>query len=149
MTSARQRGKPLPSIGVNELTGDVKQYDVFFEALKQSCPVPIGFEQIKGGAKGYFHTIENRIAIQEGMSQVQTIKTAIHEMTHQKLHSLDPDAKVNPLEPKLTRNHKEVEAESVALPCVSITESIPVTTALPMWPAGLTGKKHRAESLFG
>ena len=111
---SQTEGKPLPSIGVNELTGDVKQYDLFFEALKQSCPVPIGFEQIKGGAKGYFHTIENRIAIQEGMSQVQTIKTAIHEMTHQKLHSLDPDAKVNPLEPKLTRNHKEVEAESVA-----------------------------------
>lgn len=87
--------------------------DLFFEALKQSCPVPIEFEQIEGGAKGYFHTVENRIAIQEGMSQVQIIKTAIHEMTHQKLHSIDPNAKVDPL-PKLTRNHKEVEAESVA-----------------------------------
>lgn len=111
---SQTEGKPLPSLGVNELTGDVAQYDLFFEALKQSCPVPIGFEQIKGGAKGYFHTVENRIAIQEGMSQVQTIKTAIHEMTHQKLHSIDPDAKADPLEPKLTRNHKEVEAESVA-----------------------------------
>lgn len=69
----------------------------------------MGFEQIAGGAKGYFHTVENRIAIQEGMSQVQTVKTAIHEMTHQKLHSIDPTIKVDPLEPKLTRNHKEVE----------------------------------------
>ncbi len=111
-------GKPLPTIGVNELTGDVAQYEMFFEALKKSCPVPIGFEQIEGGAKGYFHTVENRIAIQEGMSQVQTIKTAIHEMTHQKLHSIDPDKNPNkksdPTEPKLTRNQKEVEAESVA-----------------------------------
>ena len=107
-------GKPLPTIGVNELTGDVAQYEMFFEALKKACPVPIGFEQIDGGAKGYFHTVENRIAIQEGMSQVQTIKTAIHEMTHQKLHSIDPTAKTDLAEPKLTRNHKEVEAESVA-----------------------------------
>lgn len=111
---SQTEGKPLPTIGINELTGDVAQYELFFEALKQSCPVPIEFEQIEGGAKGYFHTVENRIAIQEGMSQVQTIKTAIHEMTHQKLHSIDPNAKVDPLEPKLTRNHKEVEAESVA-----------------------------------
>lgn len=107
-------GKPLPTIGVNELTGDVAQYEIFFEALKKSCPVPMGFEQIGGGAKGYFHTVENRIAIQEAMSQVQTIKTAIHEMTHQKLHSIAPAEKPDPAEPKLTRNQKEVEAESVA-----------------------------------
>ena len=106
-------GRPLPSIGVNELTGDVKQYEMFFEALKRSCPVPIGFEQIDSGAKGYYHTVDRRIALQEGLSQVQTIKTLIHEMTHQKLHSMDP--KELPLEePRLTRNAKEVEAESVA-----------------------------------
>lgn len=106
-------GRPLPSIGVNELTGDVRQYEMFFEALKRSCPVPIGFEQIDSGAKGYYHTVEHRIALQEGMSQVQTIKTLIHEMTHQKLHSMDPK-KLPPEEPRLTRNAKEVEAESVA-----------------------------------
>ncbi len=111
---SQTEGKPLPSLGVNELTGDVAQYEMFFEALKRSCPVSIDFEQIDGGAKGYFHTVENRIAIQEGMSQVQTIKTAVHEMTHQRLHSIDPTAKPGPAEPRLTRNHKEVEAESVA-----------------------------------
>ena len=106
-------GRELPSLGVNELTGDVAQYDRFFEALKLSCPVPIAFEEIATGAKGYFHTVENRIAIQQDMSQVQTIKTAIHEMAHQKLHSIDPQEAPSE-EPKLTRNSKEVEAESVA-----------------------------------
>lgn len=102
-------GRELPSLGVNELTGDVAQYDRFFEALKLSCPVPIAFEEIATGAKGYFHTVENRIAIQQDMSQVQTIKTAIHEMAHQKLHSIDPQ-EAPAEEPKLTRNSKEVEA---------------------------------------
>ncbi len=106
-------GRPIPSIGVNELTGDVRQYDMFFEALKRSCPVPIGFEQIDSGAKGYYHTVDHRIALQEGMSQVQTVKTLIHEMTHQHLHSKDPK-EMSPEEPRLTRNAKEVEAESVA-----------------------------------
>ncbi len=107
---SQTEGKPLPSLGVNELTGNVAQYEMFFEALKRSCPVPIGFEQIEGGAKGYFHTVENRIAIQEGMSQVQIVKTALHEMTHQRLHSIDPTAKPDPDEPLLTRNSEEVEA---------------------------------------
>ena len=114
-------GKELPSIGVNELTGEVSRFDDFMEALKKTCPVPIGFEQIDSGAKGYFHTVENRIAIQEGMSQVQTMKTAIHEMAHQKLHSIKPEAEhAEPADPSeqdrshLTRNSKEVEAESVA-----------------------------------
>lgn len=107
-------GKPLPTIGVNELTGDVAQYDLFFKALTRACPVPIEFEQIENGARGYFHVVENRIAIQESMSQVQTVKTAIHEMAHQRLHSIGSSAKANPSETRLTRNHKEVEAESVA-----------------------------------
>ena len=110
---SQTEGRELPTLGVDELTGDVAQYDRFFEALKQSCPVPIGFEQISTGAKGYFHTVENRIALQENMSQVQTVKTLIHEMAHQKLHSIDPK-ETDPDEPKLTRNSKEVEAESVA-----------------------------------
>lgn len=106
-------GKPLPTIGVNELTGDVQQYEMFFKALKRACPVPIGFEQIDSGAKGYYHTVDHRIALQEGMSQVQTIKTLIHEMAHQKLHSIDPK-ELPPEEPRLTRNAKEVEAEAIA-----------------------------------
>ena len=89
------------------------QYENFFEALKRACPVPIGFEEISSGAKGYYHTVDHRIALQEDMSQIQTIKTLIHEMAHQKLHSADPK-ELPSEEPRLTRNAKEVEAESVA-----------------------------------
>ena len=106
-------GPPLPSIGVGELTANVRQYDLLLEALKRSCPVPIGFEDISSGAKGYYHTAEKRIALQKGMSQAQTIKTLVHEMAHQKLHSLTPE-EMREAEVKLTRNAKEVEAESVA-----------------------------------
>ena len=106
-------GKELPDIAVDELTGSVENYAAFFEALKQESPVPISFEDIPGGAKGYFSHVENRIAIQEGMSEIQTVKTAIHEIAHAKLHAINPDEKVAPDERK-DRHTKEVEAESVA-----------------------------------
>ena len=86
---SQTEGRELPTIGADELSGDVQQYDVFFEALKRTSPVPIAFETIPGEAKGYYHQLEKRIAIQEGMSQVQTIKTAIHEIAHSKLHDAD------------------------------------------------------------
>ena len=82
-------GKELPDIIVDELSGSVENYAAFFEALKQESSAPIAFEDIPGGAKGYFSPVENRIAIQEGMSEIQTIKTAIHEIAHAKLHSID------------------------------------------------------------
>lgn len=112
---SQTEGRELPTLGVNELTGDVQQFEMFFEALKRTCPVPMEFESITSGAKGYYHQVERRIAIQENMSQVQTIKTAIHEMAHQKLHAIDPDKKAPEAgQDVLTRNGKEVEAESVA-----------------------------------
>ena len=103
-------GRELPSAGVSELMGDVERYEDFFEALKRTCPVPIEFDTISSGAKGYFSLTENRIVINKGMRQVQTIKTIIHEISHQRLHSGDnPDhGKDKP------RSSKEVEAESVA-----------------------------------
>ena len=82
-------GKELPDIVVDELTGSVENYAAFFDALKQESPVPIGFEDIPGGAKGYYHLEDRRIAIQEGMSEIQTVKTAIHEIAHAKLHAPD------------------------------------------------------------
>ena len=106
-------GKELPDIAVGELTGSVENYAAFFDALKELSPAPIAFENITDGAKGYFSHVENRIAIQEGMSEIQTIKTAIHEIAHAKLHAVTPGEKVAP-EDKKDRRTKEVEAESVA-----------------------------------
>ena len=106
-------GKELPDIIVDELKGTVENYEAFFDALKQESPVPISFEDIPGGAKGFFSPVESRIAIQEGMSEIQTVKTAIHEIAHAKLHSVKPDEKAAP-EDKKDRHTKEVEAESVA-----------------------------------
>lgn len=105
---SQTEGKELPTLGVDELTGGVDGYGTFFEALKEVCPVPMNFENIEGGAKGFYSQIEKRIAIQEGMSEAQTVKTAIHEMAHQKLHAIENNG------PKQTRGSKEVEAESVA-----------------------------------
>ncbi|MDD6536887.1 MAG: ArdC family protein [Prevotella sp.] len=106
---SQTEGEPLPSIGVDELTGSVEGYQTFFEAIKAASPVPIGFEDIKSGAKGYFHVEDNRIAINKGMSEIQTVKTAIHEMAHAKLHNLEAQK-----DNKQSKNSKEVEAESVA-----------------------------------
>ena len=89
---SQTEGEPLPSIGVEELTGSVERYGEFFKALEQTSPVPIGFEDIPGGSHGYYHLTEKRIAIQEGMSELQTLKTAIHEIAHSKLHAIDPEA---------------------------------------------------------
>lgn len=108
---SQTEGKELPNIGVEELMGSVKDYTDMFEAIKESIPVPITFEQIESGAKGYFQRSENRIALQEGMSEIQTIKTLLHEAAHQKLHSMENSKKG---EMPKTRLQKEVEAESVA-----------------------------------
>ena len=109
---SQTEGEPLPSIAVNELSGSVQDYQDFFKALEQASPVPIGFEDIEGGAHGYFHLLDNRIAIQEGMSQLQTIKTAIHEIAHAKLHAIDPTDSEQTNRPD--SRTREVQAESVA-----------------------------------
>lgn len=108
---SQTEGKELPSIGVNELFGGVEGYEALFDALKATCPVPIAFEDIPSGAKGYYHTEDHRIALQEGMSQMQTVKTLIHEMSHERMHSHE---KEKPVEERLSRRSMEVEAESVA-----------------------------------
>ncbi|MFR2050796.1 MAG: YodL domain-containing protein [Roseburia faecis] len=106
-------GKELPDIGVNELSGSVEDYEDFMQALTEVSPVPITYEDIDGDAKGYFHTTDHRIAIQEGMSQSQTVKTAIHEVAHAKLHDWEQNQDIDKVLDK-DRNTKEVEAESVA-----------------------------------
>lgn len=114
---AQTEGRPLPEVGVNELTGEVKDFDLFMEAIQRTSPVPIGFEQIDSGAKGYYHLVDKRIAIQEGMSQVQTLKTCLHELSHATLHAKTAQER-DASDPVLSRNQKETEAEAVAA-CVS------------------------------
>lgn len=111
---SQTEGEPLPSIGVEELTGSVERYKEFFKALEQTSPVPIGFEDIPGGSHGYYHLTEKRIAIQEGMSELQTLKTAIHEIAHSKLHAIDPEAPAIEQADRPDSRTREVQAESVA-----------------------------------
>ncbi|MBQ6088744.1 MAG: hypothetical protein IJK95_04215 [Firmicutes bacterium] len=107
---SQTEGKELPTIGVNELSGDVKDYDKLYRALRLICPVPVEFGDIGGGSKGYYNDSEKLVMIKSGMSQVQTIKTLLHESAHAMLHSkaaMDPDHPVD-------RRTMEVEAESIA-----------------------------------
>ena len=103
-------GKELPTIGPSELVGSIEGYPKILQALQDISPVPVSFDMIDGGAKGFYHLEDKKIVVQDGMSEVQTIKTLLHEMAHQKLHDKDavPEAK------DITRSGKEVEAESVA-----------------------------------
>ena len=111
---SQTEGRELPDIAVDELTGDVDRFKDFFTALEQASPVPVGFEKIEGGAHGYYHLEEKRITIDEGMSDLQTLKTAIHEIAHAKLHDIDLNAPKEEQKPRVDRRTREVEAESVA-----------------------------------
>ena len=78
-------GKPLPELA-SSLSGNVQNYEVFMEALRRSAPVPIEFEPMDANMDGYFSSDQQRIAIREGMSEVQTVSAAVHETAHSKLH---------------------------------------------------------------
>jgi antirestriction protein ArdC len=105
-------GEPLPEIGVDELTGSVEHYQDLFSALEKTSPVPIEFKNIEGAAKGYYSQAEKRIAIQENMSELQTLKTAIHEIAHARLHNIDKDAPKDT--PRPDQETREVVAEGLA-----------------------------------
>lgn len=116
---SQTEGKPLPQLAA-ELHGNVQHYEVFIEALRRSSPVPMGFEQMQG-MDGYFSEEQQRVAICEGMSEVQTVCAAVHEITHAKLHNYEKarleaargDETKEPPKPK-DRRTEEVEAESVS-----------------------------------
>ena len=107
-------GKPIPELEAQELLSTVEGYEDFVQALMNVAPVPIGFEDIPGDSKGYFHTEEKRIAVQENMSESQTLKTMVHEVAHFMLHNKEINRDDLIEEPAKDRNTKEVEAESVA-----------------------------------
>lgn len=105
---SQTEGKELPDLGVQNLIGDVDKYKDFFAALEKTSPFTVGFEALRG-ANGRCFYEERRIAINEGMSELQNIKTAIHEIAHATLHDIDQDTPERP-----DRRTREVQAESIA-----------------------------------
>ena len=105
-------GKPIPELEAQELLSTVEGYEDFVQALMNVSPVPVSFEEIPGDSKGYFDTVEKRIAVQENMSESQTLKTMVHEVAHSMLHDKEVNQSMDV--PAKDRNTKEVEAESVA-----------------------------------
>jgi hypothetical protein len=113
---SQTEGRPLPEI-VSDLTGDVHQYDTFMEAMCRASPVPVSIEPIVPTTDGYFSLAEQAITIRAGMSEVQTVCAAVHEIAHAKLHNYgiaNAEAEQTQEVPKKEQRTKEVEAESIA-----------------------------------
>lgn len=108
---SQTEGEPLPTLEVNELVGDVFIYEDFMKGLEEISPVPFQFQEIGSGAKGYYSNAEKLVAIQTGMSQAQTMKTAVHETAHAIFHDRDVMEENGITKDRMT---KEVESESVA-----------------------------------
>ncbi len=112
-------GKPLPELA-SSLSGNVQNYEAFMEALRRSAPVPLSVEPMAENMDGYFSPDRQRIAIRAGMSEVQTVSAAVHEIAHSKLHNYakaqEEAARAGDKEPpkKKDRNTEEVEAESIS-----------------------------------
>ena len=112
-------GKPLPELA-STLSGNVQNYEAFMEALRRSAPVPLSVEPMAANMDGYFSPDRQRIAIRAGMSEVQTVSAAVHEIAHSKLHNYakaqEEAARAGDKEPpkKKDRNTEEVEAESIS-----------------------------------
>lgn len=106
--------KPITELEAQELLSMVEGYEDFVQVLMNVAPVHIGFEDIPGDSKGYFHTEEKRIAVKENMSESQTLKTMVHEVAHSMLHNKEINRDDLMEAPIKDRNTKEVEAESVA-----------------------------------
>lgn len=106
-------GPPLPTL-VDELDGNVERYQDFVQAIRNISPVPVGFEEMEG-KDGYYHQVEKRIAINEDMSETQTMAAMIHELAHAKLHALDPNnLKESAKARGKDQRTMEVEAENIA-----------------------------------
>lgn len=111
---SQTQGKELPSIAVDELKNQVAQYKDFLSALEKTSPVPIHFKKIGGQAHGYYDLNNKSITIKEGMGELQTLKTAVHEIAHAKLHDVDFTIPEKERAPRKDAPTREVEAESVA-----------------------------------
>lgn len=107
---SQTEGKELPSIGATRLSGEVENYQYYYDKLVALSPVAVVVEQVPGQANGYYSHAEQRIVLRPELSEIQTIKTLVHEIAHALLHN--PNGV--PPEERKSRNEKEVEAESVA-----------------------------------
>ena len=110
---AQTDGKPLPervASPVANLTGSVENYEAFMEALRRSSPVPVEFKPLSADMDGYFSLKSQSITLREGMSEVQTVSAAVHEIAHAKLHNYGLQQAAE--RKAKSRNAEEVEAES-------------------------------------
>lgn len=108
---AQTSGEPIQTLAPELLTAAVQDFDSFMQAIQKISPVPIRFDEINGNANGYYHNVDKEIVIKKGLSESQTLKTAIHETAHAKLHDREIMESLGVEKDRLT---KEVEAESVA-----------------------------------
>ena len=108
---AQTSGEPIQTLAPELLTAAVQDFDSFMQAIQRISPVPIRFDEIDGNANGYYHNADKEIVIKKGLSESQTLKTAIHETAHAKLHDKEIMESLGVEKDRLT---KEVEAESVA-----------------------------------
>mgnify|MGYP005918461899 FL=1 len=108
---AQTSGEPIQTLAPELLTAAVQDFDSFMQAIQKISPVPIRFDEIDGNANGYYHNVDKEIVIKKGLSESQTLKTAIHETAHAKLHDREIMESLGLEKDRLT---KEVEAESVA-----------------------------------
>ena len=113
---SQTEGDPIPEgITINELTGEVENYEQIFEAIKKTAPCNVYFREKAEESKGAYYHTDKCIKLNPGMSQLQTIKTLVHETAHALLHDRDKGSLVEDVETeKISRSQREVEAESVA-----------------------------------
>lgn len=137
-------GDPLPELGPGELTASVENYEIFLNAIRSVAPVPIRFDEIRSGAKGYYDNSNKEIVIQTGMSEMQTMKTAVHETAHAILHDRDIMQEQGIQKDQKT---KEVEAESVAFAALAHFELDTSDYSFPYiagWSSGRDTKELKA-----
>ena len=133
-------GEPIQTLAPEILTAAVEDFDLFLQAIREISPVPIRFDAIEGSANGYYHNLDKEIVIKKDMSQSQTLKTAIHETAHARLHDKEIMESQGIEKDRLT---KEVEAESVAYCVCSVFELDTSEYSFPYIAGWSSGKELR------
>ena len=138
---AQTSGEPIQTLAPELLTAAVQDFDSFMQAIQKISPVPIRFDEIDGNANGYYHNADKEIVIKKGLSESQTLKTAIHETVHAKLHDKEIMESLGVEKDRLT---KEVEAESVAY-CVCSSFDLDISDYSFPYIAGWSSSREMKE----